>query len=155
MTAPFRYYLRVRYGDCDAQKIVFNARYADYVDIAGFEFFRALGYRDAMLSGALDYQVAKLTLEWKASARFDDVLELSVRAARVGNTSFTLAIDFRIAGGDRVIAAAEVVYVLVEPRSLQKMRIPDDLRAALQSGAAGAVADHAAFLAPAPIPSGV
>lgn len=155
MTAPFRYYLRVRYGDCDAQKIVFNARYADYVDIAGFEFFRALGYRDAMLSGALDYQVAKLTVEWKASARFDDVLELSIRATRVGNTSFTLGMEFRIAGSDRIIATAEVVYVLVEPRSLQKMRIPDDLRAALESGAAGSVTDHAGFLAPAPVASGV
>lgn len=34
MTPPFRYYLRVRYGECDAQKVVFNARYGDYVDLA-------------------------------------------------------------------------------------------------------------------------
>jgi len=31
---PFTLYLRVRYGECDAQKVVFNARYADYVDVA-------------------------------------------------------------------------------------------------------------------------
>ena len=32
---PFRYYLRVRYIECDAQKVVFNSRYGEYViDVA-------------------------------------------------------------------------------------------------------------------------
>ena len=132
MAELFRYCLRVRYGDCDAQKVVFNARYADYVDIGGFEFFRALGYRDAMINGEFDYQVVKLTLEWKASARFDDVLELSIYPTRLGNTSFTLAMDFRITGDDRVIVKAESIFVVVEPRALTKMPIPPDLRAALE-----------------------
>jgi acyl-CoA thioesterase FadM len=39
---PFRYLLRVRYGECDAQKIVYNARYGDYVDLAATEFLRAI-----------------------------------------------------------------------------------------------------------------
>src|ERR1043166_2954788 len=71
MTHGFRYYLRVRYGECDAQKVVFNARYADYVDLSTTEFLRALGFGEALISGSLDYQLVKLTLEWKAPARFD------------------------------------------------------------------------------------
>ena len=39
---PFRFLFRVRYGECDAQAIVFNARWGDYVDIAVTEFARAL-----------------------------------------------------------------------------------------------------------------
>ena len=39
----FRYYLRVRYSECDAQKVVFNSRYGDYIDLATTEFLRALG----------------------------------------------------------------------------------------------------------------
>ena len=31
---PFRYYMRVRFQECDAQHVVFNARYGDYIDIA-------------------------------------------------------------------------------------------------------------------------
>jgi len=38
--APFRLLLRVRYGECDAQQVVFNARYGDYVDVAATEFYR-------------------------------------------------------------------------------------------------------------------
>ena len=39
---PFRLLLRVRYGECDAQQVVFNARYGDYVDVAATEFYRAV-----------------------------------------------------------------------------------------------------------------
>ena len=42
MSAIFRFRFRVRYGECDAQQIVFNARWADYVDIAATEYTRAL-----------------------------------------------------------------------------------------------------------------
>jgi acyl-CoA thioester hydrolase len=86
MSERFHYYLRVRYGECDAQKIVFNSRYSDYADVAGLEFLRALGLGEAVTTGGLDYQVVKQTLEWKSSARFDQVLDISVRASHLGNT---------------------------------------------------------------------
>jgi len=139
----FRYYLRVRYGECDAQKVVFNARYADYVDMGTIEFLRALGFGEAVVSGVLDYQLVKLTIEWKGPARFDQVLELSVYASRVGNTSFTVVTEFRIAGDAAIIATGETVYVLVDPKTLTKIQIPDELRAALLEGAPGVVTDHA------------
>ena len=59
---PFRYCLRVRYGECDAQKVVFNARYADYLDLATLEFIRAIGFAEALMTD-LDYQLVKLNLE--------------------------------------------------------------------------------------------
>jgi acyl-CoA thioester hydrolase len=146
MTGRFRYYLRVRYGECDAQKVVFNARYADYVDLATIEFLRALGFGEALLTGALDYQLVKLTIEWKAPARFDQVLELTVYATRLGTTSFTVATEFRIAGQEAILATGETVYVVVDARTLVKMSLPADLRAALEKGAAGVVTDHAGWL---------
>ena len=42
MPSPFEFRLRVRYGECDAQGVVFNARYGDYVDIAVNEYIRTL-----------------------------------------------------------------------------------------------------------------
>ena len=142
----FRYYLRVRYGECDAQKVVFNARYADYVDLATTEFFKALGFGEALINGSFDYQLVKLAIEWKAPARFDQVLELAVYTTRLGNTSFTIATEFRIAGEERLIAAAETVYVLVDAKTLQKIPLDSGMRAALETGAAGAVTDHAGHL---------
>jgi acyl-CoA thioester hydrolase len=147
MTHPFRYYLRVRYGECDAQKVVFNARYGDYVDLASGEFFRALGYGEELASGELDFQLVRQTFEWKAPARFDQVLEIAVSAKHVGNTSFTLFSEFRIAGAEtQVIVTAETVYVLVAQHTLNKTPIPPQLRAAMEKGAPGVVTDHAGYL---------
>jgi len=146
MGDPFRYYLRVRYIECDAQKVVFNSRYAEYVDVAINEFLRAIGVLPDFIDGSLDFQLVKQTIEWKAPARFDQVLELSVAAIRLGTTSFTLGTMFRIAGGDKVIVTVETVYVLVDARTLTKLALSDSLRAALDDGAAGQVTDHAGFL---------
>lgn len=144
MALAFRYYVRVRYSECDAQKVVFNSRYSDFVDLSATEFLRALGFHQQLITGELDYQVVKQTIEWKAPARFDQVLEISVTASKVGNTSFILAANFRIAGNDPVIATAETVYVLVDTHTLTKRTIPDDFRAALTTGTE-AVTDHAAW----------
>jgi acyl-CoA thioester hydrolase len=146
---PFRYYLRVRYVECDAQKVVFNSRYSEYIDVSINELLRAAGILPEFLAGALDFQLVKQTVEWKAPARFDQVLELSIAARHLGTTSFTIATDFRIAGDDRVIATAETVYVLVDAKTLTKMRLPAHVRAALESGAAGRTTDHAALRHPA------
>jgi acyl-CoA thioester hydrolase len=146
MTAPFRYYLRVRYIECDAQKVVFNSRYGEYVDVSINEFLRAAGVLPEFTDGHLDFQLVKQTVEWKAPARFDQVLELSIAVSRLGTTSFTVGTEFRIAGADRLIAAVETVYVLVDGRTLTKLPLPDWLRAALQHQAAGRVTDHAAYL---------
>lgn len=142
---PFRYYLRVRYVECDAQKVVFNARYAEYVDVGITEFLRAAGIHDQFANGELDFQLVKQTVEWKAPARFDQVLELSFAATHLGTTSFTVATEFRIAGEDRVIVRAETVYVLVDGGAMTKRPLPEPVRAALNDGARGKVTDHAAY----------
>ena len=74
---PFTLKIRVRYGECDAQQVVFNARYADYVDLAATEYYRALfgGYH-ALIASGYDTQVVRLDIHWRSPARFDEVLAL-------------------------------------------------------------------------------
>lgn len=140
---PFRYFLRVRYGECDAQKVVFNARWSDYVDLAVSEFLRVLGFGDALGNGELDYQLVKQTLEWRSPARFDDVLEVRVQTRAVGTTSFTITCEFRRADREPVLATSETVYVRVDSRTLAKLPVSPELRAALQRGAPNRISDHA------------
>ena len=142
---PFRYYLRVRYIECDAQKVVFNSRYSEYVDVGINEFLRAAGVLGDFISGPLDFQLVKQTVEWKAPARFDQVLELRIAATRLGTTSFTIGTEFRVAGEERVMVTVETIYVLVDGKTLTKLPLPDAIRAALQEGAAGRVTDHAGY----------
>jgi acyl-CoA thioester hydrolase len=146
MSKPFRYYLRVRYQECDAQHVVFNARYGDYIDQACFEFMRAALPRpqDAM-DGTFEIQTVRQVVEWKAPARFDDVLEVSVRTSRLG-TSFVLSFEIRQAGATDPLVTSETTYVHVDSKTWKKREIAPEMRAALQAGAAGKTVDHAGYL---------
>ena len=145
MTKPFCYYFRVRYGECDAQKVVFNARYGDYTDISITEFLRALGYHDELVSGALDFQLVRQTTQWKSPARYDDVIEAEVTCTHVGNTSFSLQVAFRRAGETELLCHCETVYVLMEAHALRKRAVDDELRRRLLGGADGQRTDHAGW----------
>jgi len=118
MTTPFRYYLRVRYQECDPQHVVFNARYGDYADLACFEFMRAaLPRPQDAFDGSFEMQTVRQVVEWKAPARFDDVIEVSIRASRLGTTSFTLSCELRRAGEADVLATIETIYVHVDAQT--------------------------------------
>ncbi len=141
---PFRFRFRVRYGECDAQGVVFNARYADFVDIAVNEYVRTLfGDYQHLLDQDLDIQVVSLTVNWKAPAKFDEVLEARIKAGRLGNTSFTLHLEFYRHGDDRFIADADITYVVIQPSKMAKAVIPDSLREQLAQGAPGVLISHA------------
>ncbi|HEY2893042.1 MAG TPA: thioesterase family protein [Pirellulales bacterium] len=139
----FHYRLRVRYSECDAQKVVFNVRYGEYVELATTEFVRACGLEGLMVHGPFDYQLVKQTIEWKLPARFDQVLDLSVQPIHLGNTSFHLGIDFRIAGKSDIIAHAETVYVLTDAATYEKTPLTDAIRGKLLAAARGQVTDYA------------
>lgn len=143
-TRPFHYLLRVRYPECDAQRVVFNARYGEYVDLAFAEFLRTLGYYEGGPEPVPEVQLVKQTTEWFAPARYDQVLEISVSLLKLGTTSFTMLSEFRIAGREPVSARSETIYVHVDPLQFTKAPLPEVLRARLQAGAAGCHVDHAA-----------
>ena len=146
MALPFRYYLRVRYQDGDAQRVVFNSRYSEYADIVSVEFLRAaLPRRGDWLDGTFEIQTVRQVIEWKAPARIDDVLELSAWVSRIGTTSFTLSTEMRRAGEPAVLATTETTYVHVDHETFAKRTLAPEMRAALEAGARGKVTDHAGY----------
>src|SRR5947209_11871932 len=75
----FVHELRVRYGECDPQGIVFNANYLLYCDVAFTELWRAaVGPWQQMLERGYDAVVADAHLSFRSPARFDDDLALRV-----------------------------------------------------------------------------
>src|SRR5450759_5929888 len=82
---PFVHELRVRYGECDPQGIVFNANYLLYFDVAFTELWRAaVGPWQEMVGRGVDAVVAEANLEFRARARFDDELELRAPIGSLG-----------------------------------------------------------------------
>ena len=144
MSKPFTLLLRVRYGECDAQQVVFNARYGDYIDVAATEFYRALfGSYQYLLERGLDSQVVRMSTDWSSPARFDDVLLIQVQTLRLGTTSYSLLVEIIQQAEQRLVARSEVTYVMVDAQSFGKTAIPADLRTQLEHGAPGVVINQA------------
>lgn len=144
MPSPFEFRLRVRYGECDAQGVVFNARYGDYVDIAVNEYIRTLfGDYQRLLDQDLDIQVVNLNQNWKSPARFDEVLCARITPGRVGNTSFALHLAFHEHRSDRLVMEADTTYVMIAPSTEAKTPVPGHIRTLLEQGAPGTMISHA------------
>jgi acyl-CoA thioester hydrolase len=146
MSQRFRYYLRVRYQDCDAQHVVFNSRYSEYADLASVEFLRAALPRPTdVFDGTFEVQTVRQVIEWKSPARLDNVVEISAWVSRIGTTSFVLSCEMRRAGESDVLATTETTYVNVDPKTFTKRAIEPRMRATLEAGAAGKTTDHAGY----------
>ncbi|MFC4700033.1 acyl-CoA thioesterase [Glaciecola siphonariae] len=120
-------YLRVRYSECDAQGVVFNARYADYADLAATEYLRALiGDYSELQKHGFENQVVSYHIDWNRAAVFDDVLSITVSTTHVGNTSFQFSLECskRADKAWQTVANISITYVCVCAKSFEKQAIP-------------------------------
>lgn len=130
MTDGFVYRHRVRYHECDAQGIVFNAHYVTFLDVAVTELFReAMGSLAAVNALGFDTMVVDVHVAWKSSARFDDDVDIALEVTRFGRTSMTVGFTQTVA--DRVCAHGELAYVWVDFESHAPIAVPDVARRAL------------------------
>jgi acyl-CoA thioester hydrolase len=131
MTRSFVHQLRVRYGECDPQGVVFNAHYFAYFDIALTELWREAvpGGYSGMTDSGVDMVVAEARARYLTPARFDDVVSLVVEVSRVGTTGMTTTI--RVRRDEAVLVEGEMRHVFVDLGTHAKTPIPEPVRAAL------------------------
>jgi acyl-CoA thioester hydrolase len=124
---PFRHELRVRYGEVDMQRHVFNAHYLAYVDDAADAWFRSElgdGYTEV-----LDMVLKRVDITWNGGATFGDILAIDVAPRRWGTTSFD--VGFQGSVGERPVFEAVVTYIAVAPGTTQPTPVPEQVRTAL------------------------
>lgn len=136
MARPFVHTLRVRFGECDQQGVVFNPNYLAYMDVAMTELWRAaMGSYDAMVERGADMVVAETNMRFVAGARFDDELDLAVSIEHMGRTSLVTA--HRIERGGELMVEGKLRHVFVEAGTSRKTEIPAWVREALAPWAEG------------------
>jgi acyl-CoA thioester hydrolase len=123
--------LRVRWAETDAQGIVFNGHYLTYFDVAITEYWRAVGlpYPAALAGTGVDLFAVKSTVEYVAPARYDDVIDVGCRAARLGRSSITFELAIWRAGD--LLTRGEVVYACADPIARKSVPVPDVIRDAI------------------------
>jgi acyl-CoA thioester hydrolase len=132
---PFRYaaYTRVGFSETDAQGVVYYGRYMPYFDLARTEYHRHLG---RVILDDVDFAMRATTVEYLAPARFDDLLEVFVRVARIGTTSITYdhaayRIDDEGGGEDTLMVTSSATLVCVSLTERRAVRVPAAFRDAV------------------------
>jgi acyl-CoA thioester hydrolase len=136
MGRPFLHTLRVRYGECDPQGVVFNAHYLAYFDIALTEMWRHTmdgGYKE-MTDRGVDLVVAEATCRYRTPAGFDDELAIAMSVVRLGTTSMHTAIEITRDGA--TVVEGDLRHVFIDLDTRAKTAIPDWVRAGLGQWAA-------------------
>ncbi len=125
--------LRVRWAEVDRQGVVFNGHYLTYFDVGITEYWRAIGlpYPEGIANTGIDLFVAKAVVNYHAPLEYDDMLELGVRVARLGNSSLTFAIQINRQG--KCLTTGEVVYVMTDMVSRRSCPIPHKVRQGIEA----------------------
>ena len=119
------------------QKIVFNAHYLMYFDTAVADYWRAvaLPYEEAMHQLGGDLYVKKATVEFHASARYDDQIDVGMKCTRIGNSS--MVFSGGIFRGEELLITGELIYVFADPSTQTSKPVPPVLRETLLGYEAG------------------
>ena len=129
--APFRHTLRVYWEDTDAGGVVFYANYLKFFERARTEWLRFLGVQQQQLrndTGAM-FVVTDTQVHYRAPARLDDELQVSVELRHHGQASMTL---FQQAWrGATLLAEGEIRIGCVRAEDLKPQRLPDTVVAAI------------------------
>lgn len=130
----FRTQVRVRLNETDAVGIVFFGSYSTYMDVGRMDYLENLGLsrmggkvRD-LIPGA----VVSSSAQFRAPARYNDVLEIGVRVAKVGRTSYRLEFLITNKRSAALLATGQLTLVWLD-EDFKPMPIPDEFRATVEN----------------------
>jgi acyl-CoA thioester hydrolase len=125
--------LRVIYGDTDQMGVVYYANYFRYFEFSRSEFLRARGgsYTDFEKSG-YGLPVIEAHCDYKAPARYDELLEIDVRLEELKRVSMRFAYLVRREADPTVLCTGHTVHACVGAAG-RPTRIPESLAQLLRS----------------------
>lgn len=125
LSNPFT--LRVYWEDTDAGGVVFYANYLRFFERARTEWLRSRGVEQAALqaqTGAI-FVVAEVNVRYRASARLDDLVVVTVKVLEQGQAS--LLLEQQAWRGDTLLADGRVRVGCVDAASLRPRRMPQQV----------------------------
>jgi acyl-CoA thioester hydrolase len=131
----FHFQVRVYWEDTDAGGVVFYANYLKFFERARTEWLRRLGFSQEALrtQQRLMFVVTDTALQYRAPARLDDLLHVSVRPEPAGRAS--LVVHQQAWRGDTLLTEGRIRIGCVDAQTFRPRRMPDELINTLMSQA--------------------
>lgn len=134
MGSVFSIPIRVYYEDTDAGNVVYYANYLKFMERARTEWLRALGFEQDELSrhdGVL-FAVRSARLEFLKPARFNELLQATVRVNQRGKASITFAQEIR--RDELTLCEGEVKVACLDAATFTPRPIPEGMGSKIDAG---------------------
>ena len=133
----FRSTRRVEFCDTDAAGILHFSAFFQLMEQAEHELLRSVGLSVVMsdAEGKISWPRVAARCDYRAAARFEDVLTIEVRLARLGTKSVTYA--YRFLRDEEELAVGEIAAVccrMMDHQPPQSIEIPASIRDKLSRG---------------------
>ena len=125
--SAFSWPARVYWEDTDAGGVVYHARYLAFMERARSEWMRALGWDQGVLRDRDDqvFVVRAMDIDFRAPARLDDQLQVSVRLLECRGASFS--VGQRIERDGALLVEARVRIAALRASDFRPRPIPDTM----------------------------
>ena len=127
--ASYRHWIgeRIRFCDTDMLGHANNGVFTTLAETGRVHFLERSGLPDP--GPGLVWVIARIALDFRAELHWPDEVEIGTAVIRIGRSSVTLGQGIFL--GDRCVASAESVVVVMDQQTRRSAPIPGALRAAL------------------------
>ena len=128
--STFSFPVRVYYEDTDRGGVVYYANYLRYFERARSEWLRSLGVNQERLAAVegIGFVVVRAEIDFKAGARLDNLLGVTVRPLEKKKTYLWLEQEARLPDG-KVCAAARIQAACMRHKDMRPQPLPEFLSA--------------------------
>jgi len=126
-TTLFRWPVRVYYEDTDAGGVVYHASYLAFYERARTEMLRQHHFnQQVLLEEQVAFVVRRMTIDFVAAARLDDLLEIQTEVTSM--TRVTMTFSQRIVNAEgKVLNEAEVLIACINPHLMKPIALPKSI----------------------------
>jgi acyl-CoA thioester hydrolase len=126
-TTLFRWPVRVYYEDTDAGGVVYHASYLAFYERARTEMLRQHHFnQQALLEEQVAFVVRRMTIDFVAAARLDDLLDIQTEVTSM--TRATMTFSQRIVNAEgKVLNEAEVLIACINPHLMKPIALPKSI----------------------------
>lgn len=125
--------IRVRYGETDQMGVVYHANYAAYFEVGRTEWLREFGLSySQMEADGIMLPVVSLAINYKNSARYDDVLKVKTTLKKMPTASIEFTYELRNES-DVLLATGSTILAFIDVKRNRPTRCPKYLLDQLQN----------------------
>ncbi|RLM23986.1 tol-pal system-associated acyl-CoA thioesterase [Brenneria alni] len=123
----FRWPVRVYFEDTDAGGIVYHARYVAFYERARTEMLREHNFhQQALMNEHVAFAVRRMTVEYLAPARLDDLLEVQSEIISIRGASLTFSQRI-LNSHDSLLSHANVLIACIDPHQMKPIALPKSI----------------------------